>query len=79
MSGLAVPGPAGPAPAVPVTGTPVIRRQKADAIKYADDNDIDIVVSRQTVEDWVNDTDNDDDLRQGLLDAVESSTPSRSG
>lgn|GEM_PF-3029054 len=69
VSGLAVPGPAGPAPAVPVTGTPVIRRQKADAIKYADDNDIDIVVSRQTVEDWVNDTDNDDDLRQGLLDA----------
>ncbi len=64
----ALPGLAVPAPAQPV-GAPVIRRQKADAVKYADDNDIDIVVSQQTVRNYVNDKGNDDDLRKGLLAA----------
>ena len=68
LPGLAVPGPAVPAPAPPA-GTPVIRRQKADAVKYADDNDIDIVVSKQTVLNYVNDKGNDEDLRTGLLEA----------
>jgi hypothetical protein len=61
---VAVPGRALPAP-----GSPVIRRKKADAEKYAKTNKIDIVVSKKTVEEYVNDTDNDDDLRRGLLDA----------
>lgn len=58
-----------PGRALPAQHTPVIRRQKKDAEKYAKDNAIDIVVSRKTVEEYVNDTDNDDDLRRGLLDA----------
>jgi hypothetical protein len=59
LPGLAVPGP----------GSPVIRRQKADAVRYAKDNGIDIEVSRQTVADYVGNAGNDKALRTGLLDA----------
>ncbi|HST49253.1 hypothetical protein [Jatrophihabitans sp.] len=61
----ALPGLAVPAP----TGAPVIRRQKADAVRYATDNKIDITVSKQAVLDYVNDKGNDKELRKGLLDA----------
>jgi len=58
-----------PASVGPSGGTPVIRRQKADAVRYAKDNGIDIEVSQQTVSNYVNDKGNDKALRKGLLDA----------
>jgi len=64
ISAVPVPGRALPSP-----GRLVIRRQKADAVEYAKTKKIDIEVSKKTVEEYVNDTDNDDDLRRGLLDA----------
>jgi hypothetical protein len=55
--------------AVPAGGTPVIRRQKADAVTYAKAQGISIVVSKATVEDYVQDASKDKGLRKGLLDA----------
>ncbi|MDQ1743144.1 MAG: hypothetical protein QOE23_1483, partial [Pseudonocardiales bacterium] len=55
--------------AVPAGGTPVIRRQKADAVTYAKAQGINIVVSKATVEDYVQDVSKDKGLRKGLLDA----------
>lgn len=46
-----------------------IQRQKADAQAYADTNGIAITASKQTVEDYVNNTANDKTLRRGLLAA----------
>ncbi len=55
--------------AVPAGGTPVIRRQKADAVTYAKAQGINIVVSKSTVEEYVEDVSKDKGLRKGLLDA----------
>lgn len=55
--------------AVPASGAPVIRRQKADAVNYARAQGINIVVSKATVEDYVEDLSKDKGLRKGLLDA----------
>jgi hypothetical protein len=53
----------------PVIGSRVIRRMKADAEAYAQDEGIDIVVNKVNVTNYVNDSSNDDDLRKGLLAA----------
>lgn len=58
-----------PGRSLPAPGATVIRRQKADAENYAKTNKIDIEVSKKAVEEYVNDTGNDDDLRRGLLEA----------
>lgn len=59
-----------PGRALPAHGAPVIRRKKFDAVRYNTQNGLGLgTVTREAVEEYVNDTDNDDDDRRGLLEA----------
>jgi len=59
-----------PGRALPPAAAPVIRRKKFDAVRYSTQNGLGLgTVTRETVEAYVNDTDNDDDDRRGLLAA----------